>query len=154
MGISGQTLNSNLPPPLNCGRDLQTELSSLAVANFTSQKFYNFRDGHQGVWGKGCAFPQGVTGFRCEPVEHRNPQSYLPVRNTQKGARSLAGQADCSAVTLEGGIPPSNIPHISEFLRNSEMFSYRHQACSRLRPGEMPPTSLLVKIGTSLLDKG
>jgi len=30
-------------------------------------------------------------------------------------------QADCSAVTLEGGLPPSNYPDISEFLRNSEM---------------------------------
>ena len=75
------------------------------------------------------------------------------MRNTQKGARSLAGQADCSAVTLEGGIPSSNIPHISEFLRNSEMFSYRHQARPRLRPGEMPPTSRLAKIDISLLDK-
>jgi hypothetical protein len=100
---------------------LRRELSSLAVTNFSSRELYNFREGHQGVWGKGCAFPQGVTGFRCELAEHRNSQSCLPVRNTQKGARSLAGQADCSAVTLEGGIPPSNIPHISEFLRNSEM---------------------------------
>jgi len=40
------------------------------------------------------------------------PQSCLPVRNMQKGASSLAGQADCSALTLEGGIPPSsNLQH-------------------------------------------
>jgi len=37
-----------------------------------------------------------------------SPQSCLPVRNTQEGACSLAGQAHCSAVTLEGGLPPSN----------------------------------------------
>jgi len=54
-------------------------------------------------------------------AEHRNPQSCLPVRNTQQGARSLAGQADCSAVTLEGSLPPSNNPNISEFLRNFEL---------------------------------
>jgi Ca2+/H+ antiporter len=46
------------------------------------------------------------------------------VRNTQKGAHSLAGQADCSAVTLEGGLPPSNYPRdfgISKKFRNAEL---------------------------------
>jgi len=100
---------------------LRRELSFLAVANFSSRELYNFREGHQGVWGKGFAFPQGVTGFRCELAEHRNPQSCLPVRNTQKGARSLAGQADCSAVTLEVAYSLQISPNVSEFFRNSEM---------------------------------
>ena len=51
-------------------------------------------------------------------------QSSLSVRKTQKGACFLAGQADCSAVKLEGGLPPSNNPRTSEFLKNSEMSSY------------------------------
>ena len=40
------------------------EFGAPSVAKFTSRKLYNFQGGHQGVWGKGYAFPQGVTGFR------------------------------------------------------------------------------------------
>ena len=39
----------------------------------------------------------------------------------QSYARSLAGQADCGTVTLEGGLPPSLTSGISESLRNSAM---------------------------------
>jgi len=55
------------------------------------------------------------------------PQSCLPVRNTQKGAHSLAGQANCSTVTLEGDLPSSNYPQhygISQKSRNVEFIGW------------------------------
>jgi len=74
-----------------------------------------------GGLGERMCFPPRGNRIRCELAKHRNPQSCLPVRNTQKGACSLAGQADCGAVTLEGTYPLPATPDISEFCRNSEM---------------------------------
>jgi len=46
---------------------------------------------------------------------------------------SLAGQADCSAVTLEGAYPLQTTPDISEFLRNAEMYKMRSGFLKSLR---------------------
>jgi hypothetical protein len=72
-------------------------------------------------------FPPRLTGFRCELAEHRNLQSYAC--------------SDCSAVSLEGDLPPSNHPDISEFLRKSEMSGYPAESAV--------PSGLLPLIGAS-----
>jgi len=51
----------------------------------------------------------------------RNARKVLHRGFRPSGAQQSYTRLDCSAVTLEGGIPPSNNPHISEFLKNSDV---------------------------------
>jgi len=93
------------------------------------------------------------------------PQSCLPVRNTQKGARSLAGQADCKAVTIEGGIPPSNKPRhfgISKEFRNVKVMVVAGEASGDLHAanlihqlkGLVPSSSFFGMGGPKMKDEG
>jgi len=47
--------------------------SRRADADGMAWRLYNCQDGHQGFGGKDVLSPKGITGFRCELTEHRNP---------------------------------------------------------------------------------